>query len=1060
MKKVLLAFSLMVTISLQALFAQTASITGTVTDAGDRSPIPGVSVFIKGTTVGTVTQPNGTYNLTIPNDATTIVFSFVGMISQEIDINGQSTINASMKNDAINVDEVIVVAYGTSTKGSFTGSAVVIDSKAIEKRQVSNITSALSGSVAGVQVLNDNGQPGETSKVRIRGVGSINAESEPLYVVDGIPFDGDLSAISQSDIENMTVLKDAASTALYGSRGANGIIMITTKKGKKGKSTINFDMKIGVNSRAVKNYDVFSSSQKYMETTYEALYNSSFYNLENSTPESSHNYANDRIHGNSSGGVGYQIYTLPDGEGLIGTDGKLNPNATLGYNDGDYYYTPDNWEDEIFKENLRKEYNLSMTGGNEKTTYYLSLGMLDDEGIIDGSGFKRISGRLSVDHEITKWLKVGANVNINNIVSNYPDEQDRDGTNSSGSAFGIANFIAPVYPLYVRDADTEAIILNKGRKTYDYGDGESTNFDRSYMSIANPAGDLAYNKRDYEKDVANSTWFAELSPMQGLKFSARYGYNVDNARLNSLGNAYMGQSAASGGTVYQELIRETGFTQTYIGNYQFTLDEIHQFDVIVGYEGYKFEYDEIFSQGTNLYNPELPYTGNAIDQLLGGGRKDAYATEGLFTRINYSLNDTYHFNVAYRHDGSSRFSEENRWGDFYSASAAWLISNESFMNSIHWLNMLKLKASYGEQGNDALGNYYAWQDQWEVTGADGVFSDGTLYYKGNKDITWETSISYNIGIDYSVLNNKLRGTIEYFGRESSDMLYYLPVSGITGFNQKPMNIGSMTNSGLEIDLSYTVLKNDNFEWMFNANATFIKNEINELHPNLDGTLIDGSRIYEEGESMYRLNLVEYAGVDTETGKALYWSKNEAGERIETDDYVDALNHKVATDDLMPTVYGGFGTSINAYGFDASIQCSYQLGGEIYDSGYRRLMHGGTTYSSGTNWHNDISGAWKEVDDVTDIPRLNSSDLYANSTSTRWLTSSDYLSINNITIGYTLSSNLASKLKLNKFRVYVSAENVALFAKRKGLDPRQSYTSATTALYSPIRTISGGLNLTF
>lgn len=1042
-------------IGLQSVFAQSREVSGVVTSADDGLSIPGVSVIVKGTTIGTSTDFDGKYTISVPADGKTLVFSFVGMKETEVVISS-NTINLVMESESIGMDEVIVVAYGTSTKGSFTGSAAVVGAEVLEKRQVSNVSQALSGSVAGVQVLSNNGQPGAEATVRVRGVGSINAGSNPLYVVDGIPFDGDLSSISSTDIESMTVLKDAASTALYGARGANGIIMITTKKAKSGKTRVNFDMKVGINSRAVENYDVLTSGDEYLENTYAAIYNAGIYNLDY-TPAEAHAYANSKITTNTEGGTGYQVHTLPDGEGLMGTDGKLNPNATLGYSDGDYYYTPDNWEDEMFQNKTRQDYNLSISGGNDKSTYYISLGYLDDQGVVDGSGFERFSGRFKGDHQVKDWLKVGANVNINNITSDYPGEQTS--TTSSGNAFFIANYIAPIYPMYVRDLDKN-ILRNKGRKVYDYGDGQSTNRNRSFMSIANPAGDLTYNDTKYRKDIVNTTWYAEIAPIEGLKVNLRYGLNVDNERYGDLGNAYQGQSASYGGTAYQEQTRTVGFNQQYVANYQFSLNDDSQFDITAGYDGYKYEEENVFATGQNLYNPESYYVDNAIDQLRGGGSKDTYSTEGMFTRINYSLKDTYFFNVAYRRDASSRFSSDNRWGDFWSTSAAWILTNESFMESTTWVNMLKLKTSFGEQGNDAIGNYYAYLDQYEVSGADGVFSDGTLSYKGNPDITWETSTSYNLGVDFALFDNKLNGTVEYFGRKSSDMLYYKPVAASLGYTSIPMNIGSMTNSGLEVDLSYTILKRSNIEWTFTGNATFIKNEINELASELNGELIDGTRIYEEGESMYRMYLVDYAGVDAATGLAQYWAENEAGERIKTEEYSIATQYKVATDNLMPVVYGGFGTSVQAYGFDASMQCAYQLGGNIYDSGYRRLMHGGKASDAGGNWHKDIRNAWTPENTKTNTPRLDANDKYANSTSTRWITSSDYLSLNNVTIGYTFPADFVQRLNIEKLRVYLTADNIALWTKRKGLDPRQSYTSATTARYTPIRTISGGINLSF
>lgn len=808
-----------------------------------------------------------------------------------------------------------------------------------------------------------------------------------------------------------------------------------------------------------------TSPKNYIETAYQSIYNSQI--SLGYSPEDANIRANKILPSEASGGLGYQVYTTAPGELLVGSNGKLNPNATLGYSDGKYYYTPDNWADETFQNNLRQEYNLSASGGSDKGTYYFAFGYLDDQGVISGSGFKRLNGRFKGDYKLYSWLKIGANVSYVNTESRYPGDQDANATASSGNAFYIANNMAPIYPLYVRGADKQ-ILLNNGRKVYDYGDGQSTNFSRSFMSIANPSGDLIYNKREYLSDVINANWFAEITPITGLTISARYGLNIDNTRQNEMGNAYMGQSASYGGTAYQAAIRTYGFDQQYVANYQFALKDVHHFDVTAGYDGYSYEYTLLEGSGQNLYNPESFYLGNVIDKFTIGGKKDLYSTKGFFGRVNYSYNDTYFGNVSYRRDASSRFAPENRWGNFWSASVAWMLTRESFMEDITWVNMLKFKASFGQQGNDDIlypgvlleKNYYPWLDQYKMTGANGTFADGTLLYKGNPDITWETSTSYNIGADFGLFNNKLNGSIEYFGRKSKDMLYNRPTAGSLGYTAVPMNVGSMTNSGVEIDLNYQIMANKKFNWSVNLNATFVKNKINKLHPDLNGKLIDSDRIYEEGESMYRMYLVDYAGVDEKTGEALYWAKDDNGNAIKTSEYSTAENYKVATDDMMPTVYGGLGTTFEAYGFDASIQLSYQLGGKIYDTGYRRLMHGGASSSAGWNWHKDIYNAWTPENPTSNIPRLNASDKYTNSASTRWLTSSDYLSINNITVGYTLPQQLVKKVMLDKVRVYFTADNVALISARKGLDPRQSYISATTALYTPIRTISGGISLTF
>ena len=1003
--------------------------------------------------------------LLFSSSAKTLLISFIGLQSQEVAV--KPVVKVVLKSDAEVLDEVVVTAYGTSTKGSFTGSASVMKADKIEKRQVSNVSNALAGAVAGVQILSNNGQPGESAKVRIRGVGSINAGTDPLYVVDGVPYDGDLSSINSADIESMTVLKDAASTALYGARGANGIIMITTKKGTSGKARVNFDAKWGVNSRAVKNYDVMTSPKNYMEKAYEAIYNG--YTQTNGYPaDIAHVQANKTLLSNSGGGVGYPVYTVPAGQLLIGSNGMLNPNATLGYmTEYGNWLTPDNWEDEMFQNKLRQEYNINVAGGNDKSTFYMAFGYLDDQGVIEGSGFTRFSGRLKGDYKVTDWLKVGANVNYINSESRYPGDQTN--TASSGNAFYIANNIAPIYPMYVRGEDKQIMTLT-GRPVYDYGDGKSVpGYSRAFMQIANPAGDLVYNKTNYMRDVFNTNWFAELTPIKGLTVSARFGLNVDNTRLNLLNNPYMGQSAEYNGEVVQAAMRTYGLDQQYVANYNFTLQDIHHFDITAGYDGYTYEYTELSGQGQNLYDPESEFVSNTIDKKNATGFKQTYATEGFFGRVNYSYDDKYFGNVSYRRDASSRFSPDNRWGDFWAASVAWMITREEFMKNVTWVNMLKLKASFGQQGNDDLllpagksvggsqKNFYPWMDQYSVMGANGIFSDGTLFAKGNKDITWETSTSYNVGLEFALFNNRLNGSAEYFARKSSDMLYNKPIAGSMGYTYIPMNVGSMTNSGFELDLSYQIFNRKNFSWDVNFNATFVKNKINELHPDLKGQLIDGSNIYEEGESMYRMYLVKYAGVDEKTGEALYWAKDKDGKEYATANYSLAQTNKAGTDNLMPKVYGGFGTSIEAYGFDASIQLSYQLGGQIYDSGYRFMMAG---KGEGQNWHKDIYNAWTPANTKTDVPRLNAQDSFTNALSDRWLISSNYLSINNITVGYTLPSNLVKKMFIEKLRVYFTADNVGLIAKRKGLDPRQSYTTSTNSLYSPIRTISGGISLTF
>ena len=1033
--------------------AQTQTVTGVVISEEDGQPVIGASVLVKDTQLGTITGIDGDFKLTnVPSSAKTIVISYIGMQTVEVAI--KENIKVYMKSDSEMLDEVMVVAYGTAKKSAFTGSASVVKGEELEKRQVSNLTNALSGTVSGVQTTSSNGQPGTSATVRIRGIGSMYASNTPLYVVDGMPFEGDISSINTQDIESMTVLKDAAAAALYGARGANGVILVTTKKGKTGEATITAEARWGVNSRMIKNYDVLERPDTYMENLYTALYNGYYYNS-GYTAEKAHQTANSNL----VSSLGYQIYTVPTDQYLVGRNGRLNPNATLGYNDGDFYYTPDNWADNSFSNEMRQEYNISARGGTEKMNYYISAGYLTDNGVIANSGFDRISTRLNVDYQLKEWLKVGSNVGYTNSTSRYPGEQ----TNSSSSmnAFYIANMIAPIYPMFVRDA-TGTIMrdANTGRPVYDYGSkAHSTNFSRNFMSISNPASDLAYNKTEYLMDILDAKWFANVDIFDGLTFKATLGLHIDNTRYHDVGNKYYGQSANYGGSVTQDVTRSYVLEQQYLLNYKKEFGK-HNIDVLAGYESMEYNAENVWANGYNMYNDKNWTVGNVIDKINGSGSFSEIARIGLLSRVSYDFDTKYYVSASYRRDASSRFHPDNRWGDFFSFSAAWDIAKEGFMSDAEWVNMLKVKASYGEQGNDGIGNNYAYVDQYQVTGAEGVFADGTLTYKGNKDITWETSKAFNAGVDFSLFQGKLGGTVEYFSRQTSDMLYYKPMAPSNGYTEFPMNIGSMRNSGWEIELNYTPVETNDVKWTINANATFLKNEIIELHPDLEGEMISGSQIYREGESIYQFYMVEYAGVDPETGLAQYWAK-EGDEEYKTDDWSKAKNtNRKGTGDIMADVYGGIGTTVEFYGFDFSVQCAYQFGGKMYDNGYASLMHGGTSSDAGQNWHKDILNAWSPENKNTNIPRLDAIDSYTNSLSTRFITSSDYFSINNITLGYTLPKRWTNALGVESLRLYGAADNVALFSARQGFDPRMGYTAATSASYSALRTISGGVKLTF
>ncbi len=1078
MKK-LLFFLLSVVMCSAAIYAQQPEriITGTVLSAEDDEPMVGATVtpYPKGSGNATATDIDGMFAVSVTPNCTELHVTFVGMKPEAVKV-GTSPMVIKLSAAENRLDEVIAVAYGTAKRSEYTGSASVVKADQISDALVSSVTSVLNGKVAGVQTLSSNGAPGEAPSIRIRGVGSINASSNPLIVLDGVPFDGTMADIAPSDVESMTVLKDAASTALYGARGANGVVLITTKRGSSGEAQVTFDARWGANSRGIPNYNVIKNTNQYYELAYEALYNEAYFNTAATAGNALESW---RSAANSVyTATGYKVYTIPAGEYLIGRNGKVNPNATLGYSDGVNYFTPDDWSKYSFTNGLRQEYNLGISGGTDKMKYFVSASYLGNEGIIVNSDYNRFSTRATVDYQAKSWLKIGTSMNYTYSASNTPGDMTLDYPTSSGNAFFIANQMAPVYPMFVRSADGQ-IMHNElyGHRIYDYGDGTSTAYTRNFMSMANPIGDLFYNKDEYLTDVFDGKWYATLTPVEGLTITGNAGYYLTNMRYHGLTNPFYGQSAASHGSAYQYAQRTRSINWQALASYNHTFNDVHNMDLMVGYETYNLERESVSAIGYNLYDPNGWYVDNTIDERRGYGDRDIqYTTRGILARAKYNYAQRYFGHVSYRRDASSRFAPGHRWGNFFSVSAAWDIAKESFMEPAAGIvDQLKFKASFGQNGNDNLGSavayYYAWQDQYKITGADGVWSDATLYFKGNKDITWEKSNAFNIGFDFSLFNGKLDGTIEYYQRQVSDMLFFLPTAPSLGYSSFPANVGSMRNNGFEIELNYNIFNTKNFTWSVNANLTSGANKIISLPKELvkDGQWIDGSRIYKKGHSMYNILLVEYAGVSEETGEALYWANMADGTRQKTTDFQACysgnadkgiLESRKETGNLMPKVYGGFGTTLYAYGVDFSMSFSYQAGGHLIDYTYLDLMHNCAESLVGNNLHVDALKRWTPENTKTNVPRIDAADYYTNSTSTRFLTSSDYLSLNNITLGYTFPQKWTRQIGIESIRLYGAAENVALWTARRGLDPRQGYLSSENSTYSPMRTISGGIKVQF
>jgi len=1074
MKRLILLFSCFL-IGMGLALAQNKQVSGTVTDESGE-PIVGASVIAKGNaSIGAVTDLNGKFALEIPASTTTLLVKYLGM--QEQDVAASSNMKIVMHPSTSALDEVIVVAYGTAKKSQFTGSATVVKADEIGKIQTTNVADALVGKVTGMQIFNSSGQPGITSPtIRIRGISSINAGNDPLIILDGTPYDGDLNSINTMDIESVTVLKDAASNALYGARGANGVIMVTTKKGESGEARVTFDAKWGANTRSAQDYNYIKNPAQYYEMYYGAL-NSYFTNTMGYSASDAYKLANQYMTMNNNDyGLGYNIYNVPNGQYLIGTNGKLNPNATIGnvysYKGQDYLIKPDSWLDALYKQSLRQEYNVSVSSGTGKSSFYTSAGYVDNQGIIPTSDFKRFTARLKADTQAKSWLKVGANMAYTNFrISQLDTGTDGDGsTNSSGNPLAIATRIAPIYPLYIRDGQGNIMKDGNGITMYDYGDGGNAGLFRPYLGQSNAMSALLLDTYGREGNAINANGFADITFLKYFKFSSLNKVDVSETRWTTVTNPYYGQYASSNGIVSKENDRTFSYDYQQLLTYTENINLNHLY-WMVGHEYYRNQFYTLYADKSNMFDPNNHELNGAVVNGSPGSYTTDYNTEGYFTNARYDYDEKYFIQGSYRRDASSRFHPKHRWGNFWSGSAAWVLSKEKWFNQLTWIDQLKLKASYGEQGNDAIGNY-RYIDTYSITNSSGRPA-AIPSLKGNENITWEKQGNFNAGVEFSLFKERLTGDIEYYYRKNSDMLFSFPLPPSFGWTSYYANIGDMRNTGVEIELGGDLIKTRDLTWSLNANLSFNKNKILSMPEERKTMTISGVRGYSngnifigEGIPMYTYYMKQYAGVD-ENGVATYYQDvlgddgKPTGDRKKTTTYNDATYYLCGS--AIPNGHGGFSTSLSFKGLDFSVNFAYQLGGLVYDSDYAAAMGSPTASvgsSKGSALHADLLKAWTPDNTSSQIPRFQYGDLYSNAGSDRFLTDASFLSLQNINLGYTLPSKLCRQFGLEKLRIYGVCDNVWLWSKRQGLDPRQGFTASTASYYAPIRSFSGGITLTF
>lgn len=1019
---------------------------------------------------------DGRFTITgAPDDAKNITISYIGYDSQTVAIQPNMVIEISSNAELL--DEVMVVAYGTATKNSFTGSATQISGEDISLKSPTEISKALQGEVAGVQVINTSGQPGTNATIRIRGIGSVNSDNAPLYVVDGIPFGADISGINPTDIESTTILKDATATSLYGSRAANGVILITTKKGKKGQAHVEAEFKYGINTRIIPLYESIESPERYMEIVWEGLRNQELYYW-GTDPVNAPLNANECLFNYQYGGIeaGYNMWNA-EGNALIDpATGKFYPNITR-------KYTPEKWEDYIFRTGQKYQGDIKISGGTDNISYYTSLGYIKDEGYYIGSDFQRFNVRSNINANVTSWLTSTMNLSYANMTSNQPGQTD-----NMNNGFQFVNFMPPLFPVFERDAEGNKIPDEVvGGYLYDYG--MNIGYGRPYASGVNPAGAINLDENKTVSNQFNGNLMLEARFLKDFKVTANVGMQYLGQQYNDLTNPYYGDAAGLG-RIEKQSSTYLNLTANQILSYNRSFGR-HNVDAFIAHESMFMENSYMVGQKSLLVRPDNTEWSNAV--IMGYMDSDTYgySMESYFGQVRYDFDTKYHFNASLRRDGSSRFSKGNKWGTFGSVGAAWVISQENFMSNIEWLDNLKLKASWGVIGNQNLNtgytiaNYYPYDNLYNITNNNGLPAV-SFYYKGNPNLTWERTSTFNTGFEFSIAHI-LEGEVEYFHKTTSDMLFMKQMAPSLGYAAYPVNDGAMQNQGVEFNLTAHAVKTKDVTLNIRLNGGYYQNKMTKMP--IDDTTgkekpieLQGSYAWSNGHSIYDFYLREYAGVDPETGLALfnqyYNVKADGSKELITDMEIYKSKNKIekleigTTSDLSkatrkyvdksanPVLTGGFGFDLNVKGIEVSTTFTYGLGGYALDYVYATLM--GDHAAGGMNWHKDIENRWQQPGDVTDVPRLTAGyDSYTNATTTRFLTSRSYLNMANARIGYTLPKRWMEKAQIKSLSVYVTGDNLFMLSARDGFVSMASVSGdSDRSQYAPLSTIMGGVKIVF
>lgn len=1004
-------------------YAQSIKVEGHVNDENGL-PLPGVTIVVEGTSQGSTTDFNGYYSISVPSGEVTLVFTYIGMQTHVEAINNRTVVDVVLRENLEELETVIVVAYGTSTKEAYTGAAAVVDNEIIEDRPVSSFEKALQGTTPGLMVTSSSGQPGSGSTVRIRGIGSLSASSAPLFVLDGIPMAGAISDINPNDIESVTVLKDAAASSLYGSRAANGVVLITTKQGKKGSTKITVSSQLGVSQRISGGYALMNSTQIY-EQSWMGLYNKAL--IDGKTVSEAQTYAHEEVEEI----VGYNPFGV---ENPLDSNGKLIPGTQI--------LTNTNWRDEIYKNGIIQNYNLNVSGGSELTKVFMSFGYFNDSGTTLASNFSRVTNKINVSHQINDFLKAGINSHLSYSKTNAPPA-GTGGANPVRSA-EIINAASPVYD---------------GAGNYDWGNKAIFDF--------NPVGLAELDKYIYKtkRAVVNAYLNIDISP--SFKFNTTAG--IDGSLDEGLNyyNPEHGNGAGVNGRSTASRSDNLAWNISNILTYSKSSD-ISNFEVLLGQEALGADFSVLSAGVTDFSVPGKPDLVWGAKPEQPGSFTSSWNMVSYLSQIKYDFDSRIYLSTSARVDGSSRFGKNNKYGLFYSIGAGWNISKENWMPNWSWLNNAKLRASYGTSGNNNIGNYASL----------GLYGSGANYggYPGltpvqleNKDLSWEKIQSFNIGMDLNLFN-KLSANVEFYNRNSDGLLFARPLSAGTGIGSILSNLGAMRNMGIESSFKYNIINNEKFLSSVGLNISTNTNKILELTTD---QIVSGTKLLEEGSSIYQFYMREWAGVNPDNGRPMWFVNADSDDKEDntnpasayddplgtgrqvTSTYSDAERKRLGNS--LPKIFGGVNYDLSYKNFALNFYLYYSIGGKVYNSDYAANMHDGT--QPGYNLAVDAANAWTPDNRFTEVPRyvINNTD-QSDQMSSRFIEDASYLRLKNINISYQFPQSLCKSFKLNSLKAFISAENILTFTKFKGFDPEVTINGTTNNNIPGVKVVTMGLKL--